>query len=340
MSTNVKIAFFETTREQEKYIKNKYSTNNNLFFSRVALGEDKKFLEKVYDAQIICVFIGSLINESVIKSFNNLKAICTMSTGFDHINIEFAKSKNISIYTVPTYGQNTVAQHAMALILAISRKLIPSNEKIKVGKFDSENICGFDLKNKNIAIIGCGNIGKHLAKMCYGFEMNIYIYDEKIDEKIITEIGAKYVSLKDAIQSADIISMHLPLTNRTQKIINKEAFSLMKKGVVIINTARGGLIDSVEMYKALIEKRIGAVGMDVFEEETFFKDDFELVCETPENKTNFKTILVNNLLIHHPRVIATPHNAFNSKEAIERILDTTIANINSSLQGNAENRVN
>ncbi|MBP7859942.1 hydroxyacid dehydrogenase, partial [Patescibacteria group bacterium] len=177
MSKITKIAFFETTKKQEIYITNKLSGEHNLFFSQLALGEDIAFLEKVYDAEIICVFVGSNVNKSVIESFPNLKAICTMSTGFDHIDTEFAKSKNIAVCTVPTYGQNTVAEHAMSLILAISRKLIVSNEKIKKGKFDSKKICGFDLKNKNISIIGCGNIGKHLAKMCHGFEMNISIYD-------------------------------------------------------------------------------------------------------------------------------------------------------------------
>lgn len=336
----IKIAFFETDKNEQEFFTKKLGKNAKLYFSPHPIGEDDKFLSEVYDADILCVFVGSRVNKSVLQSFSNLKATCTLSTGFDHIDTVYAKEKNIAVYNVPTYGQNTVAEHAMALILCISRKILKSNESIKRGDFDNTKLCGFDLKGKNIAIIGCGNIGGNLAKMCYGFGMNIYIYDVVCDQKISEKFEAKYLPLEEAIKIADIISLHLPLNDKTNKIIDEKMISKMKKGVVLINTARGGLIDSTALYKALIEKKIGYVGLDVFEEETYFKDDVELIFETDKNSQDFKTVLINHLLINHPRVVATPHNAYNSKESIQRILDTTLVNILNALKGKKENRVN
>ena len=198
---------------------------------------------------------------------------------------------------------------------------------------------GFDLKGKTIGIIGLGNIGRHVARIAKGFEMNILGCDEKQDKKLAKELGFKYVSLEDILKNSDIITLHIPLNEKTSHIINSENINLIKSGAYLINTSRGGIIETDALVKALDNKILAGAGLDVLEQEPLIKEESQLLSKELSNDFDFKTLWQGHVFMEKEKVIITPHNAFNSKEALERILEVTVLNIKSFLSGKAVNVV-
>ncbi|MEN9625955.1 MAG: hypothetical protein RL557_283 [archaeon] len=304
------LAFFETEAWEKEYLGNKLKNNRITFFNHTI---NKASLNKIKDTEILSIFVYSLITKEVLKKLPNLKAIFTRSTGFDHIDIEECRKRNIFVFNVPHYGDNTVAEHTFALMLALSRKIISSHEKTKRGIFSCEGLTGFDLKGKTIGIIGLGRIGKKVTQIAKSFEMNVRAFDVFQDEKFAEEHAVKYISLNELLKSSDIITLHCNLTSEDHHLINKKNISLLKRNAIVINTARGGLVETSALIKAIKNKKIAGAGLDVLEEEFSIKNKHKEILKK---------------LTKLPNVIITPHNAFNSQEALQRILDTTIENIN------------
>jgi D-lactate dehydrogenase len=320
-----KIAFFEVEEWEKEHYKKAFP-KEDIFFSKDEL--TKRNAAKIKDCEILSVFIYSKISKDILENLPNLKLIATRSTGYDHINIEECKKRNIAVCNVPTYGENTVAEHTFALILAISRKIPESIEKTKKGDFRLEGLRGFDLKGKTIGIIGCGNIGQHVARIANGFEMNVLVYDIKQDKELAKELGFNYAKLEDLFRNSDIVTLHLPDNKFTHHMINSKAIRQFKKGAILINTSRGGLIDTSALIKALNNKTISDAGLDVLEGECFIKEEKQLLHIANLSETcDLKNVLQDNILLHKSNVLITPHNAFNSKEALMRILNTTVENI-------------
>ncbi len=319
----MKIAFFEICDWEKDYLKESLKGHELLFFEEKL---DKKVVKRISDVDVVCIFIYSSVDKNVLNELKNLKAIVTRSTGFNHIDVKECKKKKIKVFNVPDYGQNTVAEHTFALILALSRKIHKSYEKTSKGDFSLDGLTGFDLKDKTIGIIGLGSIGRHVFRMARGFEMKTLGYDVKKDKKLVKK-GLKFVSLNKLFKESDIITLHCPLTKKTEHMINKKSINLMKEGVYIINTARGDLIDTNALIKALAKGRIGGAGLDVLEEERIIKEEIQLLSKG-FSKESMENLLENHLLLTFDNVIISPHNAFNSKEALDRILDVTVENIN------------
>ncbi len=288
--------------------------------------------------EVLGVFVDCKVNKKVLSKLKKLKLVVTMSTGYDHIDCRTAKGKKVAVCNVPTYGENTVAQHALALMLAISRKLFQSIKRVKEGNYDYHGLRGFDLKNKTIGIIGTGHIGIHLIDMLQGFEANIIAYDAFPNKELEKTHNFKYVGKNKLFTDSDIISLHVPLFDSTLHMINKSAIKKMKKGVVIINTARGALIKPEALVWGLETGQIGAAGLDVLEEENNIAHHEQLLSDkiSPQD---IRDTLMDNIIIDHPNTIITPHNAFNSTEALQRIIDTTIENIKSYLINETQNDV-
>jgi len=278
------------------------------------------------NTEVLGVFVDSRVDKKVLTKLPKLKLIVTMSTGYNHVDCKEAKKRKIPVCNVPTYGENTVAQHALALLLALSRKLYRSAKRVKEGEFDYHGLRGFDLKNRTIGVIGTGHIGIHLIDMLQGFEAKLIAYDAFPKKKLQKEHKFKYVSFNDLLKQSDIISLHVPLFPETQHLLDKKAIKKMKKGVYIINTARGELIDSEALVEGLTSGKIAGAGLDVLESEDFLAHPEKLFAKTTKAAT-VKTNLMTNIIIDHPHTIVTPHNAFNSTEALERIFNTTVANI-------------
>jgi D-lactate dehydrogenase len=321
----MKIAFFETKDWEKEYISSKLNNNELLFFSEPLTAENTSIIK---DVDIISPFIYSKIDSDVINSDPNVKFIATRSTGFDHIDVKIANEKGVAVSNVPFYGENTVAEHTFALILTLSRKIFQSVEKVKRGDFSLDGLVGFDLKGKTIGIIGLGHIGQHVARMAHGFEMNILAYDLKQDKKLAKQFGIKYGTIEEVLKNSDIITLHCPYNESTKHLINLDNISSIKRGAYLINTARGGLIDTTALVKALNAGILAGAGLDVMEEECFIKEEAELLGANLPKSCDVQTMLENHSLLLKENVVITPHNAFNSKEALERILDTTIENIN------------
>ncbi|MBT6034476.1 MAG: hydroxyacid dehydrogenase, partial [Candidatus Jacksonbacteria bacterium] len=246
---------------------------------------------------------------------------------------------SIAVSNVPTYGENTVAEHTFALILSLSRKIFQSYERTEKFTFDTDGLRGFDLKDKTLGIIGCGNIGKHVARMAQGFEMNVVIADPYIKNTAVKKLHAKTVPLSKLLATSDIITLHAPYSPKTHHLLNKKNIKTIKKGAFLINTSRGGLVDTSALVWALNKKILAGAGLDVLEEECVVKEESQILSKNWPKECNLQTVLENHMLVKRDDVIITPHNAFNSTEALERILHTTIENIQAFLKGRPQNRV-
>ncbi len=333
----MKIAFYETEEWEEAYLRERLKGFETEFF---ATGLSEMDLPPQSGAEILSIFVGSQITPKVLESFPNLKFIATRSTGYDHINLEACKQKNVAVSYVPTYGENTVAEHAFALLLALSHKLYPAIRRVKQeALFSYEGLQGFDLKGRTIGIIGTGHIGTYVVKIAHGFGMNILAYDPHPNQQLAKEFNFQYAGLEDLLKQSDVVTLHVPYMPATHHIINKDNLKLFKQGSVLINTARGGLVDSQALVMALKNGQLAGAGLDVLEEEGFIKDELEMLSGGHPSELELKTALVDHELMHMDNVLITPHNAFNTKEAMQRILDTTVENIKGFAEGKLINLV-
>lgn len=329
------IAFFDMEEWEIAYIKKNIKGHKLLFFKEPIKNID---IKKVQNIDALASFIFSPIDKQILAKLPNLKLITTMSTGFDHIDIIECAKRNIIVCNVPYYGENTVAEHTFALILTLSRKIYPSILKTKKGLFDQDGLRGFDLKGRTLGLIGTGHISYHVARIAQGFEMKLLGYDVFKNPEFL-KLGLEYVSLNKLLKNSDIISIHLPLNKDTIHIINNKNIKLMKKEAIIINTARGGLIETNALAHALTSGKIAGAGLDVLEEEQCVKHEDELLRQKFRKPCNIKTLVENHMLMRNDNVIITPHNAFNSQEALQRIIDTTIENILSFNRNKPQNMV-
>lgn len=321
----MKIAFFELRPGEKEFLENKFSNDDLIFSSDILSNED---LAAHTDIEIISTHTDSKITADVISKLPQLKLIATRTTGFDHIDLKVASEKGIIVCNVPTYGENTVAEYTFALLLAISRKIVQGYERVHTkNQFTTSGLEGFDLKDKIIGVIGTGHIGEHVIKIAKGFDMQVVAFDAFPRDDLQSTLGFKYVSLDELLERSDIVTLHVPLIPQTKHLINKENIKKFKKGSILINTARGAIVETEAILEGLESGILIGVGIDVFEEELEMKDH-----NLDPNSALGKVIARNN-------VIVTPHNAFNSKEAEERIIQTTIDNIKAYIVGDPQNLV-
>lgn len=330
----MKIAFFELEKWEEEYIR-KALADQDLFISRDKL--TKENITHAHDAEILSTFIFSTLNREILSQFQSLKYIATLSTGFDHIDTIFCKEKGIIVSNVPSYGEHTVAEHTFALILALSRKLIPSIEKTKKGDFSLEGLRGFSLFGKTLGVIGEGHIGKRVVEIARCFGMKILVTTRH--PKGISDNNINYVSLEQLLSLSDVITIHVPYNSDTHHLINMKNIKLFKKGSMLINTSRGGVVETQAILEGLDRGILSGAGLDVLEEECSLREEKELLMSEFLKSCNIKTQLLNHVLLTRNDVIVTPHNAFNSKEALLQILETTASNIKSFLEGKPRNMV-
>src|SRR3990167_7940058 len=317
LPVKTKIVFFDVKDWELPYIK---KLRAGYDIQTVSAGLSSENVEKYKDAEIISVFISSDLSKEIVRLLPKLKYIATRSTGYDHVDIKYCASKKITVSNVPTYGDNTVAEHAMALILALTRRLPESIDRVLKGDFFPDGLTGIDLKGKIIGVIGTGHIGKNVIQMAKGFGMKILAFDLYPDEKYASENGFMYSPLEYMLSRADIVTLHVPYNSSTHHMINRENIGKMKRGVIIVNTARGGLIETDALFDAVKTGHVGGVGLDVLEGEKFLSEEVELLYNDKCSGVDFKIALENHALARFPNVIITPHNAFNSAEALQRII--------------------
>ncbi len=320
----MKISFFEIKNWEASHVKNCLKEYDFVFSEKIL---DEESVKSAKDSEIISVFIYSKIDRSILDALPKLKLIATRSTGFDHIDLKECKKRNIAVCNVPFYGENTVAEHTFALILSLSRRVHKAYVRVQENDFSiDDNLKGFDLAGKTIGVIGAGHIGLHVIRIAKGFGMNVLAFDSARNNFLAEVMGFKYAPLEEIYKKSDIITLHVPNSKMTHHLINQKAFSKMKKGAILINTARGQVVDTEALIEALDKKILGGAGLDVLEGEELIKEEKQLLYE--KDKTDALAKLIRgHALLKKDNVVFTPHIAFFSQEALVRILDTTMQNI-------------
>ena len=328
----IKIAFFDT-KEYDKKLFDKYNKNYGyeITYLESKLNSETAPLAKGYD--VVCIFVNDVVDEKTINILEEcgVKLIALRCAGFNNVDIKKVGDK-LTVVRVPAYSPYAVAEHAAALLLSIDRKIYKAYQRTKKYNFTLNGLLGFDIHGKTVGVIGTGKIGKVFCRIMKGFGAKVLAYDVYHDEEGAKEIGFEYVDLDTLLKKSDIISLHCPLTEGTNKIINKETMEKMKKGVIIINTSRGKLIDTNSLIEKLEEGKIGGLGLDVYEdEEEFFLNDMS---------NSYKRDKDLSILLSMPNVVITSHQAFFTKEALNKIGSDTFENIKEFFEtGTCKNEV-
>ena len=287
------------------------------------LNRDTVTLAADFDA--VCVFVNDTVDAVVVDKLHQLgvKAIVLRCAGFNNVDIKACEGK-LRVFRVPAYSPHAVAEHAMALLLTINRRTHKAYIRTRDFNFSLQGLAGFDLYGKTVGIVGTGKIGRVFADICKGFGMKILAYDKFPNP----DAGLDYVDLPELFAQADIISLHCPLTEETHHLINADTIAMMKKGVTIINTSRGALVDTEALINGIKEKKVGAACLDVYEEEgDFFYEDFSGHIVQDDKLVR---------LIAMPNVIVTSHQAFLTSEALDNIAATTVNNLTRFFSGDPD----
>jgi D-lactate dehydrogenase len=292
------------------------------------------------DIEIASTFIYSELSSDVIKLLPKLQMIATRSTGFDHIDIDYCNERGIVVSNVPTYGENTVAEHVFGLLLTISHHLVDAVDRTRKGDFTLKGLRGFDLKNKTLGVIGTGNIGRCVIEIAVGFGMNVLGYDHHPKDDLKKKKGFSYVDLDKLLGESDIVTLHVPGNKHTKDLLSTDEFGKMKDGIVLINTSRGSVVNISALVKAIADEKVRAAGLDVLPEEPLIREEAEMLRSIYKEKDDdLRSLLADHVLRSLRNVVITPHSAFYTNEAVDRIIDTSINNIKSYLKDEPQNVV-
>ncbi len=301
-------------------------------------------LEELPDAEIpsnvtiLSCFIHSKITADQLDRLPRLQFIATRSTGYDHIDMSACADRGILVANVPHYGENTVAEHAFAMLLALTRKIHRCYERTVRGDFNIDGLRGEDLFGKTFGALGAGNIARHALRIAKGFGMRLLACDVVPDEALARQIGFEYVSFDDLLRRSDVLSIHVPYNDATHHLVDATALAKLPAGAIVINTARGGIIDPSALIEALSSGHLAGAALDVLEAEAAIAEEAEIMSSDYDLAT-LQAVVANHALLRMPNVIITPHVAFNSTQAVRRIINTTIANVHAFLDGHPQNLV-
>ena len=329
--------------EQKFFAENKFDNFNIMFYSECLNKEFLKTLpQDVIDStNIISVFINSEVTEEVINSFKNLRIISTRSTGYDHINIDVARKRNIAVVNVENYGSTSVAQFTIGILITLVRRIIPAAACLKnIKEYGANEFSGRDITKLKLGVIGTGAIGAAVCRAAHCLGMKILGHDLNEKKELVDEIGLSYMGLEDLLKNSDIISLHMPYTGNNYHMISKAQFDIMKEGSMIINTSRGEIIDLAALYEAMESKKLAGAALDV------------LMCESINFGCKNLTLKLNSLpmdclneavyvgkLAKFDNVIITPHIAYDTQDSIDYILDKTMRMLMNVINGGKVERI-
>lgn len=292
------------------------------------------------DAEVVTTFIRSRLDAETLSALPALRLVATRSTGFDHIDLTYCRQAGIAVCNVPDYGDPTVAEHTFALLLAVSRRIVEAAERTRRGDFATEDLRGFDLAGRTLGVIGAGRIGRRVIRIARGFAMRVVAVDARPDPAVAAELGFDYVSLEDLLRRADVVSLHVPGGPDTRDLIADAQFEAMKPGAVLVNTARGGVVNAAALVRALTGGKLAGAGLDVFADEPLLREEAEVFRSGRELPSEqLQSLLATNTLLRLPNVVMTPHIAYDTTEAVRRILEITLRNIEAFAAGTPQNLV-
>ena len=340
------IYFLETEATEQEYFSQELAAHDLRFVST---------LEEVGDdVEILSIFIYSLVTPEFLTAHPRLRLIATRSSGIDHLPLEACREHGVAVAHVPFYGERTVAEHTFALILALSRRLREAMIAPKKGRFSYQAARGFDLEGKTIGIIGMGHIGQHVAELANAFRMKVLAYDVERPSALERTLQFTFVPLPELLAQAHVISLHAPLTAATYHILNRDTLAQCRAGVLIINTARGSLIDSQALREALDSGHVGGAGLDVLQDERVMRKPVSQIiaadivqhlrsdaqaydARDADRVRELQELLLSDALLANLNVVFTPHVAFNSVEAFEHLQTVTAETILAFAEGRLVN---
>lgn len=313
----MKIAFFGKKQYDEKYF-GEVETTHDIKFFKPRLSEETVIMAKGYDG--VCVFVNDDVNGNVVRKLAEygIKYILLRCAGFNNVDLNVAKEVGIKVARVPSYSPEAVAEHAMTLAMSANRRIHKAYNKVRDNDYSLIGLTGKNLFEKTVGIVGSGKIGIAMIKICKGFGMNVIAYDAYPNEELAKTIGFKYVAFDELLEKSDLISLHCPLFDSNRHLINKDTIAKMKDGVILVNTSRGGLINTEDLINGIKANKFHAVALDVYEEESklVFEDFSDTILE---HTTTAR-------LLSFPNVILTSHQGFFTEEALDAIAQTTLNN--------------
>lgn len=313
----MRIAFFGTKEYDKKYF-NEFNKEHEIKYFRPKLSEETAILAKGYEA--VCAFVNDDLSGDVVEILGTIgvKYILLRCAGFNNVDLNKTKEYGITVARVPSYSPEAVAEHAMSILMTANRRIHKAYNKVRDNDYSLLGLGGVNLCGKTAGIIGTGKIGAAMARICKGFGMDLIAYDPFPNENLVNELGIKYVSLDYLLTSADMISLHSPLTEETKYMINDDTIAKMKNGVMLVNTSRGGLINTEDLIEGIKANKFHCVALDVYEEENglVFDDYSDAILE---HTTTAR-------LLSFPNVILTSHQGFFTEEALDAIAQTTLYN--------------
>jgi D-lactate dehydrogenase len=315
----MKIAFYSCHSYEQPFLEAANANGRHqLTFLHQALTPQTAHLAAGHQA--ICVFVNDQLDRLTLRALADvgIRLVTLRCTGYNQVDVQVAQQLGIRVLRVPTYSPHSVAEHAVTLLMALNRKIHKAYQRTKRNNFTLDGLMGFDLYGKRVGIIGTGKIGVAFARIMLGFGCHVLAYD-KVRSAVLQQLGVEYLPLDELLAESDVISLHCPLKSDTYHLINTAALARMKPGAYLINTSRGGLLDTPAVLKALQMGRLGALGMDVYElEDEFFFSDWS-DKELPDADLNSLT--------HQPNVLVTSHQGFLTREAMQQIANTTLNNL-------------
>lgn len=324
------ILFSSQTYDRDSFAAAEQPDGNELHFQPARLTLDTAAL--AHDYEVVCPFINDDLSAPVLEQLaaGNTRLIALRSAGYNHVDLPAAKRLGLSVVRVPAYSPHAVAEHAVALILALNRRLHRAYNRTREGDFTLHGLTGFDLVGKTVGVVGTGQIGATFGKIMAGFGCKLMCFDPYPNAELLA-LGAQYVSLPELLAGSHIISLHCPLTADNKHLINATSLATLKHGTMLINTGRGALVDTPALIEALKNGQLGYLGLDVYEEEAqlFFEDRSDLPLQDD----------VLARLLTFPNVIITAHQAFLTREALNAIASTTLSNIAAWKSGVAQNLI-
>jgi D-lactate dehydrogenase len=323
----MKIAIIVSSESKLKYYQQKLPeclvihSENNL---------TSEILEQTKDCELLSTTVYANLDAQTLSMFSNLKYIVTQSTGFDHINLAYCKEHGISVCNIPSYGERSIAEFTMGLILSLAKNINEADKRSDTLNFFSQDLRGFEILGKTIGIIGTGAIGKEVVKLSKAIGLNVLAYDKFPNEQFANESGFQYVALDELFEKSDVVSLHVPYNSETHHLINRESLEKMKPSALLINTSRGAVVETQDLIEALEQKKIAGAGLDVLESEKilFIKSEgYEKFSKQFEQLKKFN-------------VIYTPHMAAYSNESQQTALEIVVQNIKNCMAGKPSNQVN
>ena len=322
----MRLAFFDT----HPYDRQSFQAANHDFGHDLRFFESRLSLETVSLArgyEGVCAFVNDTLDRPVLEALasGGTRLVALRCAGFNHVDLPAAEALGLTVVRVPAYSPHAVAEHAVALLMCLNRKLHRAHARVREGNFALAGLVGFDVHGKTVGVIGTGKIGAVFARIMRGFGCRVLAHDPYPDQDLVAELGLSYVDLDTLLAESDVVSLHTPLTKSTFHLIDAERIARMKPGVVILNTSRGGLVDASALIDGLKSRRIGAAGLDVYEREAglFFEDCSQDVLQDD----------VLARLLTFPNVLITGHQAFLTDTALANIATTTLENVSAFARG-------